>query len=41
MQASMAIQELLSKPDLEIEELLDEDGVQVEIKTNNQKLLDL
>lgn len=41
MQASLAMQELLNKPDLEIEELLDEDGLQVEIKTNNQKLLDL
>ena len=41
MQATLAIQELISKPDLEIEELLDEDGVQIEIKTNNSKLLEM
>lgn len=41
MLSTLAIQELLNKPDLEIEELLDEDGLQVEIKTNNQKLMDM
>lgn len=41
MHTSLAIQELLNKEELDIDELLDEDSLQMEIKTSNQKLLDL
>lgn len=41
MQGSPAVQDLLNKPDLKVEELLEEDGLLLELKTMNQKLLNL
>ena len=41
IQGSAAVQELLNKKDLKLEDLLDEDGLTVEMKTLNQKLFDL
>ncbi len=41
MHGSPAVQDLLNRPDLTIEELLEEDGLLLELKTNNQKLLNL
>ena len=41
MYGSAAVQQLLEKPDLELEEIFDEDGVQFELKTNNQRLISL
>ena len=41
MYGSAAVQQLLEKPDLTLDELLDEDGVQMELKTNNQRLISL
>jgi len=40
IQGSAAVQELLNKKDLKLEDLLDEDGLTVEMKTLNQKLFD-
>ena len=40
MQGSAAVQELLTKTDLELEELLDEEGLQMELKTNNSRLFE-
>jgi len=41
MHGSPAVQELLNKPDLTIDELLEEDGLLIELKSLNQKLLNL
>ena len=41
MQGSPAVQELLNKADLKVEELLEEDGLLLELKTQNQKLVNL
>lgn len=41
MQGSPAVQELLNKPDLKVDDLLEEDGLMLELKTLNQKLLNL
>jgi len=41
MQGSAAVQELLSRSDLKLEDLLDEEGLSLELKTQNQKLFDL
>lgn len=41
MHGSPAVQELLNKPNLTVEELLEEDGLLLELKTLNQKLLNL
>lgn len=41
MYGSAAVQQLLEKPDLTLDELLDEDGVQMELKTSNQRLISL
>lgn len=40
LQGSAAVQELLTKKDLKLEDLLDEDGLNVEMKTLNQKLFE-
>jgi len=39
MYGSAVVQQLLEKPDLQLDELLDEDGIQMELKTNNQRLM--
>lgn len=39
MHGSPAVQELLNRPNLTVEELLEEDGLLLELKTLNQKLL--
>lgn len=39
MHGSPAVQELLNKPDLTIDDLLEEDGLLIELKSLNQKLL--
>lgn len=41
MHGSRAVQELLNKPELEIDELLEEDGLLSELKTLNQRLMSL
>lgn len=41
MHGSPAVQELLNRPNLTVEELLEEDGLLLELKTLNQKLLNL
>ncbi len=41
VQSSAVVQELLSRTDLKLEDLLDEEAVIYEVKTQNQKLLDL
>jgi hypothetical protein len=41
MYGSAVVQQLLEKPDLQLDELLDEDGVQMELKTSNQRLISL
>jgi hypothetical protein len=38
---SPAVQELLNKKDLTIEDLLDEEGLSLEVKANNSKLFQL
>lgn len=40
LQGSAAVQELLAKKDLKLEDLLDEEGLNVEMKTLNQKLFE-
>jgi hypothetical protein len=40
LQGSAAVQDLLTKKDLKLEDLLDEEGLTVEMKTLNQKLFD-
>jgi len=38
-QSSGIVQEILSRPDLKLEDLLDEEAVAYEVKTQNPKLL--
>jgi len=40
-QSSGIVQELLNRADLKLEDLLDEEAVAYEVKTQNPKLLDL
>lgn len=41
MQGSAAVQELLNRADSTLEDLLDEEGLNNELKAANQKLLNL
>lgn len=41
MYATVAIQELLNQENFELDDLLDEEGLQAEIRAGNQKLIQL